>query len=138
MQSLANTDQHQRWSGSGESRPAESSITIENLLTGISHSIDDISLKNYLDIVLEELSYDLNDELFCYKNKVEVLIYNLVPFIEYEFNLTQENVFLMELYFLKKKYNNKELINILFEKYIEKILPEDFIGVQIKKIINKF
>ena len=113
-------------------------FTIENLLIGISHSIDDISLKNYLDIVLEELSYDLNDELFCYKNKVEVLIYNLVPFIEYEFNITQENVFLMELYFLKKRYSKKCLIDILFDRYVGNLVPEDFIGVQIKKIINKF
>ena len=113
-------------------------FTIENLLIGISHSIDDDSLKTYLDIILEELSFDIRDELFCYKNKVEVLIYNLIPFIDYEFNVTQENAYLMELYFLKKKYNKKSLIDILFKSYIGNLVPEDFIGVQIKKIINKF
>lgn len=113
-------------------------FTIKNLLIGISHSIDDISLKSYLNIILEELSYDLKDYIFCYKNNVEVLVYNLVPFIEYKFNITQENTFLMELYFLKKKYNKKYLIDILFDRYVENLVPEDFIGVQIKKIINNF
>ena len=62
----------------------------------------------------------------------------MVPFIEYEFNITQENVFLMELYFLKKRYSKKCLIDILFDRYVGNLVPEDFIGVQIKKIINKF
>ena len=113
-------------------------FTVENLLIGIGHSIDDVSLETYLNIILEELAYDIKNELFCYKNKVEVLIYNLLPFIEYKFNITQENVYLMELYFLKKKYNKKYLIDILFKSYIGNLVPEDFIGVQIKKIINKF
>tara|TARA_B110000908_G_C10262171_1_gene460180 strand:- start:2456 stop:3481 length:1026 start_codon:yes stop_codon:yes gene_type:complete len=113
-------------------------FTIKQLLIGIGESLDETSLSTYIDILVEELSYELQDQLFCYKNKVEVLIYNLIPFIEYKFNITQENIFLMELYFLKKKFNKKKLIELLFEKYIEKLVPEDFLGIQIKKIINKF
>ena len=112
-------------------------FTIENILIGISVVLDGNILDNYIDILKEELSFELKDNIFCYKNKMEIIIYNLIPFYDdYKFNLSQENLYLMEFNFLKKRYNKKQLINYLFENYIGKLMPEDFIGIQIKKILN--
>ena len=113
-------------------------FTIENLLIGIGVSLEKVSLKNYLQIIEEEFSQELKNYIYCYKSKVEILIYNLIPFIDYKFNISQENAYLMELFFLKKIYNKKALIDVLFDRYVGTLVSEDFIGVQIKKIINNF
>ena len=113
-------------------------FTINNIMIGISKVLSNDHLQTYANIIKEELSYNKPNNglfnIFCYNNQMELIIYNLVPFINYEFNISQENVYLRELYFLKKKFNNKELINILYDTYIEKLVPEDFIGIQIKKL----
>mgnify|MGYP001196030024 CR=1 FL=1 len=112
-------------------------FTLRNILIGIGHSLNKESLDNYILIVEEELlDYGKNNLIFCYQDKKEVIVYNLIPFINYKFNISQENVFMMELYYLKKKFNKKDLVTIIFEKYINKLAPEKFIGLQVKKVLN--
>tara|TARA_B110000977_G_C11056311_1_gene484211 strand:+ start:128 stop:1159 length:1032 start_codon:yes stop_codon:yes gene_type:complete len=112
-------------------------FTLTNILIGIGHSLNKESLDNYISIVDEELSdYGKNNLIFCYQDKKEVIVYNLIPFIKYDFNISQENVFMMELYFLKKRFNKKDLVSVIFEKYINKLAPENFIGLQVKKVLN--
>ena len=112
-------------------------FTIENIMIGIGVILDDISINTYIEIILEELKEGIGSEIYCYNNVMEIIIYNLMPFYEdYKFNLSHENLFLQEFYFLKKRYNKKQLMDKLFENYIDKLMPENFIGIQIKKILK--
>lgn len=112
-------------------------FTIKNVMIGIGESLNEDSLQNYIEILNEELNdYNKNKAIYCYQDKMEVVVYNLVPFIKYNFNISQENVFMMEFFFLKKKFNKKDLVSIIFNKYINKLAPENFIGLQVKKVLN--
>lgn len=114
-------------------------FTIEHLIIGIGESLKkkgDEYLITFIDIIKEELQYTIKDNIYCYKNKIELLIYNLVPFIDYQFNLTQENLYLNELRFIIKKFKKDKLYEKLYEDYIDKLVTEDFLGIQLKKIFN--
>lgn len=114
-------------------------FTVNNVMIGIGQSLEKQHLSTYIEILKEELkdfSEKKNKPIYCYQNEMEVIIYNLIPFIKYNFNLSQENIFMMELYYLKKKFNKKDLVSIIFERYIDKIATENFIGLQIKKVLN--
>ena len=46
------------------------------------------SRETYINIIKEELQFDLlNNQLRCPNNKIELILYYLVPFINYKFNL---------------------------------------------------
>lgn len=112
-------------------------FTLENILIGISVILDDDIIDTYIEIILEEIKDGIGNKIYCYNDMMEIIIYNLMPFYDdYEFNLSHENLFLQEFYFLKKRYNKKHLMDKLFENYIDKLMPENFIGIQIKKILR--
>ena len=100
---------------------------------GIIKNID-----TYIDIIKDELSYKLNNKFGCYENKYEIIIYNLIPFIEYNFNIGN-NILINELKYLilKLKLNNKKILEQVWEKYIKSgLFKEDYIGIQIKKVLK--
>ena len=83
----------------------------------------------------------------CPKNKIEILLYNLLPFIDYNINLKLNWLLILEIKFLiftilKNKYNFNELkIKIkkkIYESYIKsKLIPEGLLQILSYQIISK-
>ena len=109
-----------------------------NLIIGLGEILDD-KIDNYLEIILDELKYPIKNHLGCYENKLEILIYNLVPFIDYKFNITSENIVVKELQYiiLKNKYNKKKILDNIWNDYIKlKLVNDNYLGIQLNKIYN--
>ena len=58
-------------------------LHLNNLLNSFNQDITN----TYNDILKEELDFDLLDNNICPNNKIEIILYNLLPFINYNFNL---------------------------------------------------
>ena len=125
-------------------------ITFGKFLVYLSRLVSelDIDSKNSLiTIWKEELSYKLTNKLGCPNNYLELILINLTPFINFEFNVSNRNTVTNELLFLIKKIckdNNyllddnfhRLLINKIWIDYKD-ILPYDFIGVILSHIFSK-
>jgi len=120
-------------------------IKLDNLID----NLDENYRNTFLDIIKEELQYNLQNKLGCPKKSLDIILYNLVPFINYEYNLrfnwllSQEIKFLI-LKILKStiKINIKilknELSTLLEEIYIiPNILPPGLINIIILQWIHK-
>jgi ankyrin repeat protein len=125
--------------------------TYADLLIGLMHLLNKLSEESaitYLNIINEELNH-IGNKLGCPKNKLELLLINLVPFIDYPFNLSVDWVIIFELKYLiinlikkKKKYNSfdikNNLMNLLWETYLKnQIIQEDYLGCLISQWIAK-
>uniref|UniRef100_A0A6C0DAH9 Uncharacterized protein n=1 Tax=viral metagenome TaxID=1070528 RepID=A0A6C0DAH9_9ZZZZ len=119
-----------------------------NCLSLLLNRLPEESSMTYLNIITEELSFILNNKLGCPTNKLEIILVNLVPFIEYPFTISIDWIISLELKFLiiklikKNKINSldikKELINQLWDKYIKtNIIQEDYLGCLISQWISK-
>jgi hypothetical protein len=118
-----------------------------NLLLSL---FDEISRNTYISILEEELSYNLKNSLDCPTNKLEIILYNLIPFIKYEYNIKLKWLFHSEIKFLILKmlkknsninilYVEKELRNHMINTYIKNnIVPSGFIHIILFQIINRF
>ena len=114
-------------------------------LTLLLSTFDKTSANTYLNIIEEELSYNLKNKLGCPKSKIDILLINLVPFINYKFNISSEWVLSMEIkYIILKLINIKnikiknELVDIIWDTYIKSnIVSKDFIGTLISQWIIK-
>lgn len=115
-------------------------------LEGVVDNLDNESRDNLIEIWKEELSYSLKSNLGCPDNYLELVLINLVPFIDYPFNISNRNVITNELIFSIKNIfvknnsvNNEEfninLINFIWKEY-EDILPLDYIGIIINNILT--
>lgn len=101
--------------------------------------------ETYLNIIKEELDFDLKCKLVCPKNKIEILLYNLIPFIDLNIMLRNRWLISLEIKFniikiFKNNYVNNEkkkyIINKLYEDYIKtNILPEGLIQIIISQWI---
>lgn len=110
-------------------------------------NLDKDKLVTLATIWKEELSESLENNLGCPDNKFEILLINMVPFIDYKFNISNKNVVLNELIFLIKKcskdndyilddnFNNSVLLKL--EKDYKNIFPMEFLGVLIYQILLK-
>ena len=61
-------------------------ITVEKLIIKLDHIINNFPIEHrntYLDILKEEFQYDLHNKLGCPNNMLELLLYCIVPFINY-------------------------------------------------------
>tara|TARA_B100001093_G_scaffold520108_1_gene612750 strand:+ start:4190 stop:5332 length:1143 start_codon:yes stop_codon:yes gene_type:complete len=95
----------------------------------------------------EELTYNLENKLGCPDNYFELILINLVPFINYPFNLSNKNYLTKEVLIMVKKLcleNNYKLDQNLGVKLIEtvwkeykNIYPVDFIGLILSNILLK-
>jgi hypothetical protein len=125
---------------------------VKDILKGLNkilNSLHEDSSNTYITMVLEEISFSLKNKLGCPKNKLEIILTYLVPFINYPFNLSIDWIISLELKYLlmklikkKKNFNSvnikKELIEAIWEIYIKnKLLKEDYIGVLISQWIAK-
>jgi hypothetical protein len=124
--------------------------TFNDLFIGLLYLLNKLpedSALSYLNIIAEELSFVLHNKLGCPSNKLEIILINIIPFIEYPFNISIDWVISSELKYLiksllKKKNNSldikKELFNNIWEIYIEKeIIQEDYLGCIISQWITK-
>ncbi len=125
-------------------------FTIKDLLIGLHHMfIGKESYSTFKTILEEELTeYDMNrgpDVVKCIYNKVDIILANLVPFINYPFNIGSIFILKNEIKLLLKnilKKNKKDFKNILmtnlFESYIQtNLFQEDYIGIIVYNILSK-
>jgi hypothetical protein len=102
----------------------------------------------YLEIIREELNYPLKNSLGCPYNKLELLLTNLAPFINYPFSISSDWYINLELKYLiikllkeKPSFNIEikgELINYLWENYIKNnIFQEEYLGNLICQWVTK-
>ena len=127
-------------------------ITIKELLNNIEYimnKIDELSAETYLNIVEEEIKYELKNKLGCPHNKLEIILINLIPFLSYPFNLEVDWILSLEIkYIIIKNLKNKKIIDIneikkniideIWEKYIKtEIIPEDYLGTIISQWMTK-
>jgi hypothetical protein len=120
-------------------------IKLDNYL----NIIDREKRETYIEIIKEELNDDLNFKLGCPTNKVQILLYNLVPFIEYDENLKLNWLLSLEIKYLilkilknKIKINpnelKKELSELLYLSYIKPgIVSEGLIQLIVSQWICK-
>jgi ankyrin repeat protein len=120
-----------------------------NGLMNLINSIDVEKKNTYIKIIKEEISFPLKERITCPETKIDHLLINLIPFINYPFYLSTEFIVINELKILilkifKKniyKINNKirkEIINNIWLRYITpKLFTQDFIGILTHRIIRK-
>ena len=108
--------------------------------------------ETYVQIIHEELSYSIADKLGCPTNKMDIILYNLIPFIQYadfEYNLRfmwlislEIKLIILKILKNKKKIITNELKNeltkMLFESYIKNnIVPEGLIQIIVSQWVCK-
>ena len=126
--------------------------TINNLLNNIEYllnNFDKNSAETYFNIINEEIKFTLKNKLGCPHNKLEIILVNLVPFINYPFYLEIDWILSLELkYIIIKNIKNKKLVELneikknivdeIWEKYIKtEIIPEDYLGTIISQWMTK-
>ena len=127
-------------------------ITIEMFiiqLNKILSSLNDDYRNTYIDIIKEELNYDIIFKLECPKNKIDIILYNLIPFINYNNTFHLMWLISLEIKFLiykifknKIKINFKELKNelleLIFDIYIKNnIISEGLLQIIVLQWISK-
>ena len=115
--------------------------TIRDLSIGLTNIFKNSDCYyDYTKIIIEELEQFKNKDIKNGLSKVDVILFNLIPFINYPFNISSSVILKNELKFIIKKYiNNKELLTEnIFNIYINNnLFKEDYIGVLIFQLINK-
>ncbi len=127
--------------------------TIRDMLIGLHHMFNNKeSYKSYSQILIEELDEfegdkkdNKNEINRCIYNKIDIVLSNMVPFINYPYNIASIFIVKNEIKYLMKnvlRYNKKDFKNILmtklFEDYIQSgLFPEDYIGIIVYNILSK-
>ncbi len=122
-------------------------FTVKDLLIGLNNMFNNKeSYKTYINIIIEELNeFELNKTINkCIYNKIDILLSNLIPFINYPFNMASIFLLKNEIKYLIKNIlkTNKnfkdELMEKLFDIYIKtNLFQEDYIGVIVYNILSK-
>ena len=120
------------------------------MLIGLHHMFNNKeSYKSYSQIINEELiefdSFKINEINRCIYTKIDIILSNVVPFINYPYNIASIFIVKNEIKHLMKnvlRYNKKDFKNILmtklFEDYIQTgLFPEDYIGIIVYNILSK-
>ena len=123
--------------------------TIKDVLIGLHYMFNNKeSYKSYSQIITEEIiefETNNNDNNKCIYTKLDIILSNIVPFINYPFNIASIFIVKNEIKYLMKnilRYNKKDfkkvLMTKLFEDYIQSSLfPEDYIGIIVYNILSK-
>jgi hypothetical protein len=122
-------------------------FTVRDLLIGLHYMFNNKeSYKSYSTIINEELNeFETNKSIKCIYTKIDIILINIVPFINYPYNIASIFILKNEIKCLMNnilKNNKKEFKNILmiklFENYIQTgLFPEDYIGIIIYNILIK-
>ena len=101
-------------------------ITIYDIikyLDKLLDSLNEISRNTYIDIIKEEIIYDLNYDLGCPKCKLDIILYYLIPFINYANDINLQWVLSLEIKYLiykiinmQTKIDTKQFKYLLFNK----------------------
>lgn len=120
---------------------------IKDLLVGLNKLFNNKqAYYSFKNIIIEELDeFTQNMTKKCNYQKIDVVLINLVPFINYPFNITSDFVFKNELKYVIKNLikNNKNnykkiLINYIFDHYIKtNLVTQDYLGILLYQIISK-
>ena len=122
--------------------------TIKDMLIGLHYMFNNKeSYKSYSQIIMEDLTeYEIcHNTNRCIYTKLDIVLSNIVPFINYPFNMASIFIVKNEIKYLMKnilRYNKKDFKNILmtklFEDYIQSgLFPEDYIGIIVYNILSK-
>ena len=138
-------------SKSNNSTISESKINFKTFISKLDILIDNLTVtfrETYIDIIKEELSYDLIYKLGCPNKKIDIILYNLIPFINFN-NVQLSWLISLEIKYIilkifksNTKINIKELKNdlnnILYEDYIKtELFPGGLIQIIMSQWINK-
>jgi ankyrin repeat protein len=121
-------------------------LKLDNLISKFNKE----ALETYVMIIKEELEYDLSNKLGCPKNKLEIILYNLVPFLpDYDLNLKLDWLIKLEIKYLillilkdKIKINilflKNELIKLINNNYIStNLIPNTMLQIYISQWLSK-
>jgi hypothetical protein len=124
--------------------------TIRDMLIGLHQMFNNKeSYKSYSQIINEELiefENNKHDKINkCIYTKIDIILSNIIPFINYPFNIASIFIVKNEIKYLMKnilRYNKKDFKNILmtklFDYYIQTgLFPEDYIGIIVYNILSK-
>lgn len=119
--------------------------TVRDLAIGLTSMFKNKnSYIEYKNILIEELNEYRNVNLKKGLSKIDLILLNLVPFINYPFNISNQIILKNELkYLIKNCYKNNSdykyiLLNKLYEIYIQpELFQDDYIGILIYQLINK-
>jgi hypothetical protein len=122
-------------------------FTIRDLIAGLNNMfIGKESYKTYKTILIEELdNYEEYKQVRCIHNKIDIVLTNMVPFINYPYNIASIFLLKNEIKYLMNNIlnnNKKEFKNILmtklFDTYIQNnLFTEDYIGTIVFNILSK-
>ena len=127
-------------------------ITFESFIKKLDSIVDDFDEEKrntFITIIKEELSNDLVFKLGCPVHKIEILLYNLVPFIDFDKKLSLNWLVSLEIKFIilkilknKIKINTselkKELKEVLYLSYIKpEIISEGLIQIIVLQWVCK-
>jgi hypothetical protein len=119
---------------------------VKDIMIGLNSLFNNKKAGNvYKKIITEELENYVNVNKKCSHQKIDILLINLVPFINYPFNVSSNFVVKNELKYvirnlIKQNKNNykKNLVNYIFDKYISSnLLTQDYLGILLSQIISK-
>jgi ankyrin repeat protein len=130
---------------------SESKINFKILLTKLDYLLSKLNKthrETYIDIIKEELSNDLMFKLGCPTKKIDIILYNLIPFINFGYVqfgwlISLEIKYnILKIFKNKTKINLKELKNELYsfvdKTYIETgVYPIGLIQVIMSQWISK-
>jgi hypothetical protein len=118
---------------------------IKHIIPGLDYLFEGkTSFSTYKQILEEEMEYSIRKSIFCPSNKIEILLINLIPFINYPFHISTQFILLNETKYIIKLFQKKDINNyknLLFDylnnNYIKKnILTLDTFGLIIYLIFK--
>jgi hypothetical protein len=117
-------------------------------LESLLNKLNTDSKEAYLSLIRDEIVFPLKSSLECPNNKLELLLVYLIPFIDYNFNLTIDWCIHIELkyFFIRllkdsSQINEKEkyiVLSYIWDNYIKNNLIEDeYLGNLISQWVSK-
>lgn len=119
---------------------------IKHLIIIIDILLDNINISQsneFIKIINEELQYTLLIDLCCPNNKLYILLYNLLPFINYDADISLswlihqdlKNI-LMHFNFLNKNIKD-EFKNLVYQKYLNTFIKKKYLKILIQQYFYK-
>jgi hypothetical protein len=126
-------------------------ITYNEFFKHLQSLLNKLSLElkeSYLSLIRDELVFPLKSSLECPNNKLELLLVYLIPFIDYNFNLSIDWYIHLELKFFfirllkeSRQINEKEkniVLTYVWDNYVKtNLIEDDYLGNLILQWVSK-
>jgi hypothetical protein len=126
-------------------------ITYSEFFKHLQSLLNKLSLESkesYLSLIRDELVFPLKSSLECPNNKLELLLVYLIPFIDYNFNLSIDWYIHLELKFFfirllkeSRQINEKEkniVLTYVWDNYVKtNLIEDDYLGNLILQWVSK-